>query len=86
MKLSINLMLLEPEKPPAEDKWMSNFQESCANIVSRMCATGEVVHHRNALLYSNKENRFAVEDMDWYVAKRQVADKPPELSQKWTGL
>jgi hypothetical protein len=26
------------------------------------------------------------ETIVWYFAKRQVADKPPKLTQKWTGL
>lgn len=25
-------------------------------------------------------------DIVWYLRKRQVADKPPNLTQKWTGL
>ena len=38
------------------------------------------------MLYRNKKAPFAVGDIVWYFAKRQVADKPPNLTQKWTGL
>ena len=51
-----------------------------------MYATGSARHRGNAHLYSNKKNLFAVGDIVWHYAKRQVADKPPKLTQRWAGL
>jgi hypothetical protein len=40
----------------------------------------------NRTIYTNKKAPFAVGTIAWYFAKRQVADKPQKLTQKWTGL
>ena len=79
VKLSISLMIPEPENPPSKYKWLSNLQETYSSIFARMYAAGEAVHRGNAQLYSNKKSQFVVGDIVWYFAKRQVADKPLKL-------
>ena len=86
IKLPINLMIPAPENPPSKYKWLSNLQETYAKIFARMYAAQDSINRTNDSLYSNKKAPFAVGDIVWYFVKRQVADKPPKLTQKWTGL
>ena len=67
-------------------KWLSSLQETYTRIFKKMYLAQEQVNRTNARLYSNKKAPFAVGTIVWYFAKRQVADKPPKLTQKWTGL
>ena len=86
IKLPIGLMIPAPKDPPSKHKWLSNLQETYAKIFGRMYTAQNRINRTNARLYSNKKAPFAVGDIVWYFAKRQVAEKPPKLTQKWTGL
>ena len=86
LKIPISLIVPEPENPPSKYKWLSNLQETYSSIFNRMYTTGSAGHRSNAHLYSNKKNLFSVGDIVWHYAKRQVADKPPKLTQRWNGL
>ena len=86
VKIPISLMIPAPEDQPSQYKWLSQLQETYTKIFNRMYATQAQTHRANAKLYSNKKAPFAVGAVVWYFAKRQVADKPPKLTQKWTGL
>ena len=86
VKIPISLMIPAPEDQPSQYKWLSQLQETYTKIFNRMYATQAQTHRANAKLYSNKKAPFAVGAVVWYFAKRQVADKPPKLTQKWSGL
>ena len=86
VKLTISLMIPAPEDKPFQYKWLSSLQETYTKTFEKMYSAQEQVNRTNARLYSNKKAPFAVGTIVWYFAKRQVAGKPPKLTQKWTGL
>ena len=86
IKLPINLMMPEPENSPSKNIVLSNLQETYAKIFARMYAAQCSVNRTKARLYSNRKVPFAVGDIIWYFVKRQVADKPHQLTQKCTGF
>lgn len=87
VKLPVKVMIPEPENPQSKYKWLSSLQETYSSIYFRMYAKGDSVNRTSQMQnYTATRKPRKPSDIVWYHVKRQVADKPPKLTQKWTGL